>query len=196
MPVSVIRTRAAGSAACTTGASPRTTAALASRASSTRTAFMRAASSPGHSRAGQRPARRPRSRRTMIEPGRWSGPPLEWVVVSTASLNEAQANAVAELLRIAPVAGRLGRLFADAGHELFLEGGSVRDALLGRLGHDLDFTTSARPDDIEALLRRFSPAVWTIGKEFGTVGCRVVDPETGTDWVIEVTTFRSDAYVA
>jgi poly(A) polymerase len=114
--------------------------------------------------------------------------------VSTASLNEAQANAVAELLRIAPVAGRLGRLFADAGHELYLVGGSVRDALLGRLGHDLDFTTSARPDDIEALLRKFSPAVWTIGKEFGTIGCKV--SEGGTSWVIEITTFRSDAYAA
>ena len=111
-------------------------------------------------------------------------------------MSRVQANAVAELLRIAPVADRLGELFAEAGHELYLVGGSVRDALLGRLGHDLDFTTSARPDDIEALLRRFSPAVWTIGKEFGTVGCRVVDPATGTDWVIEVTTFRSDAYVA
>jgi poly(A) polymerase len=114
--------------------------------------------------------------------------------VSTASLNEAQVNAVAELLRIAPVAGRLGRLFSDAGHELYLVGGSVRDALLGRLGHDLDFTTSARPDDVEALLRRFSPAVWTIGKEFGTIGCKVT--EGGTSWVIEVTTFRSDAYAA
>jgi poly(A) polymerase len=124
--------------------------------------------------------------------------------VSTPTLNQAQANAVAELMRIAPVAGRLGRLFAEAGHELYLVGGSVRDALLGRLGHDLDFTTSARPDDVEALLRRFSPAVWTIGKEFGTIGCKVDDVDTsagsarqgGTSWVVEVTTFRSDAYAA
>lgn len=124
--------------------------------------------------------------------------------MSTASLNEAQTRAVAELLRIAPVAGRLGRLFADAGHELYLVGGSVRDALLGRLGHDLDFTTSARPDDVEALLRRFSSAVWTIGKEFGTIGCKVTEAETGAgsarqgdvSWVVEVTTFRSDAYDA
>ena len=114
--------------------------------------------------------------------------------MSTADLNEAQANAVAGLLRIAPVAGRLGRLFADAGHELYLVGGSVRDALLGRLGQDLDFTTSARPDDVEALLRRFSPAVWTIGKDFGTIGCKVTD--SGVSWVVEVTTYRSDAYAA
>ena len=114
--------------------------------------------------------------------------------MSTPTLNQTQANAVAELMRIAPVAGRLGRLFTEAGHELYLVGGSVRDALLGRLGQDLDFTTSARPDDVEALLRRFSRSVWTIGKEFGTVGCKVVDGDVA--WVVEVTTFRSDAYAA
>jgi poly(A) polymerase len=95
-------------------------------------------------------------------------------------------------LQTAPVVDRLGALFAADGHELHLVGGSIRDALLGQLGHDLDFTTSARPDVVEALLRRFSPAVWTIGKEFGTVGCRVTD--AGAAWVIEVTTYRADAY--
>ena len=49
-------------------------------------------------------------------------------------------------------------LFVEHGHQLHLVGGSVRDAVLGQLGHDLDFTTSARPDDVEKLLRRFSPA--------------------------------------
>jgi poly(A) polymerase len=121
--------------------------------------------------------------------------PVKWSSVSTsasARLNDAQTNAVTELLRIAPVADELGRLFQEAGHELYLVGGSVRDALLGQLGHDLDFTTSARPDDVESLLRRFSPSVWTIGKEFGTIGCKVTTGETS--WVIEVTTFRSDVY--
>ncbi|HEY5845587.1 MAG TPA: CCA tRNA nucleotidyltransferase [Microlunatus sp.] len=110
---------------------------------------------------------------------------------------------MAELLRIAPIADRLGEEFAEAGHTLYLVGGSVRDALRGELGHDLDFTTDARPDDVEALLRRVTPAVWTIGKEFGTVGCRVDEPAAGASvadgevvsWVIEVTTFRSDVYV-
>jgi len=109
-----------------------------------------------------------------------------------ARLNEAQANAVSELLRIAPVADELGALFESHGHELYLVGGSVRDALLGELGSDLDFTTSARPDDVEALLRQVSPAVWTIGKQFGTIGCRLTTGEVS--WVIEVTTFRSDVY--
>jgi poly(A) polymerase len=112
--------------------------------------------------------------------------------VSKARLSSAQTQAVAELLRIAPVVDRLGSLFTGAGHELYLVGGSVRDALLGRLGHDLDFTTSARPEEIERLLRTFSRSVWTIGKAFGTIGCKVTDGDTS--WVIEVTTYRADAY--
>ena len=61
-------------------------------------------------------------------------------------LSEVQANAVRELLRVSPVAVELGGRFAAAGHALHLVGGSVRDALLGRLGDDLDFTTDARPE--------------------------------------------------
>ncbi|WP_344805387.1 CCA tRNA nucleotidyltransferase [Microlunatus ginsengisoli] len=109
-------------------------------------------------------------------------------------MSNAQTRAVTELLRIAPVVDRLGRLFEKAGHELYLVGGSVRDALLGQLGHDLDLTTSARPDEIERLLRSFSRSVWTIGKAFGTIGCKV--DEGGASWVIEVTTYRADAYEA
>ncbi|MGC3005527.1 CCA tRNA nucleotidyltransferase, partial [Streptomyces sp. G35A] len=62
-------------------------------------------------------------------------------------LTAAQRNAVAELLRVSPVADELGRRFVRAGHELHLVGGSVRDALLGRLGDDLDFCTDAHPDE-------------------------------------------------
>ncbi|MFC7619796.1 CCA tRNA nucleotidyltransferase [Microlunatus sp. GCM10028923] len=99
---------------------------------------------------------------------------------------------VAALLRIAPIADDLGRVFAAAGHRLFLVGGSVRDALLGGLGHDLDFTTSARPDEIERLLRSVTKAVWTIGKEFGTIGAKF--DVGGHEWIVEITTFRADAY--
>ena len=68
-------------------------------------------------------------------------------------MGRAQQNAVVELLRVAPVADELAARFTAAGHALFLVGGSVRDALLGRLGNDLDFTTDARPDAIAAILR-------------------------------------------
>ena len=66
----------------------------------------------------------------------------------------AQQNAVVELVRISPVADELAERFAAAGHRLYLVGGSVRDALLGRLGNDLDFTTDARPPEILAAAER------------------------------------------
>ncbi|RRD48332.1 CCA tRNA nucleotidyltransferase [Arachnia propionica] len=107
-------------------------------------------------------------------------------------LTQAQRNAVAELLRSSGVIGELGRHFEAAGHQLYLVGGSVRDALLGRLGSDLDFTTSARPDDTHAILKQFTPTTWDIGKDFGTIGALKRDGDT--EWQIEVTTFRADAY--
>lgn len=107
-------------------------------------------------------------------------------------LSETQSKAVAQLLAQAPVISELGRLFADAGYSLYLVGGSVRDALLGRLGNDLDFTTNALPDDTEAILRRFTSAVWDIGRAFGTIGAKKF--RDGESWVIEITTFRADEY--
>ncbi|WP_372445085.1 CCA tRNA nucleotidyltransferase [Streptomyces verrucosisporus] len=105
-----------------------------------------------------------------------------------AVLGEAQRRAVSELLRVSPVADDLARRFKDAGFTLALVGGSVRDALLGRLGNDLDFTTDARPQDILALVRPWADAVWEVGIAFGTVGCRK------DDYQIEVTTYRSESY--
>lgn len=87
-----------------------------------------------------------------------------------------------------PLIGELGELFAQAGHDLHLVGGSVRDALMGTLGHDLDFTTDARPEETERLLRSRTRAVWDIGRAFGTIGARI------DRWVVEVTTYRTDVY--
>lgn len=107
-------------------------------------------------------------------------------------LTPAQSNAISDLLTSSPVIGDLGRRFEAAGHQLYLVGGSVRDALLGGLGHDLDFTTSARPDQTHALLSAFTPATWDVGREFGTIGASKRDGDA--EWVIEITTFRADAY--
>ncbi len=95
-----------------------------------------------------------------------------------------------ELDRLAPVLDGLGSLFADAGHELALVGGPVRDAMLGRAHTDLDLTTSARPDETERLLKAWGDATWDVGRAFGTIGCR------RGPWQVEVTTYRSDAYDA
>ncbi|MGI9063966.1 MAG: CCA tRNA nucleotidyltransferase [Pseudonocardiaceae bacterium] len=93
-----------------------------------------------------------------------------------------------ELLRIAPVADELAARFTAAGHRLHLVGGSVRDALLGRLGSDLDFTTDARPKQVLGLLAGWADAVWDTGIAFGTVGA----VRGGVQ--CEITTYRADAY--
>jgi len=84
----------------------------------------------------------------------------------------------------------LAERFAGAGWKLYLVGGVVRDALLDRLHGDvdLDFTTDARPDDVEALLAGWADAVWTQGKRFGTIGARFGDR------TVEITTHRAEAY--
>ncbi len=78
--------------------------------------------------------------------------------------------------------------FAEAGHELWVVGGALRDQLLGIAGHDEDFATSATPDEIEALAARLGRAVMTVGKRFGTIGVNL-----DGRWS-EFTTFRGDAY--
>ncbi len=103
-------------------------------------------------------------------------------------LTAAEQQGAAELLRIAPVADELGRRFERAGHELHLVGGSVRDALLGRLGDDLDFATDAHPDQTLAVLAGWAEAIWETGREFGTIGAQ----RRGLR--LEITTFRADAY--
>jgi len=109
-----------------------------------------------------------------------------------SSPSSAQTNALKHLLRLTPVVTELGALFGSAGQQLFLVGGTVRDALLDRLGDDLDFTTSAPPDLTERLLRTFTPAVWDIGKSFGTIGAsKIIGDAT---YKVEITTFRADAY--
>jgi poly(A) polymerase len=109
------------------------------------------------------------------------------------ALNAAQRRAVSELLRVSPVADDLARRFQQAGFQLALVGGSVRDALLGRLGNDLDFTTDALPEQVLKLVRGWADAVWEVGIAFGTVGCRK-DDAAGNSFQIEVTTYRSEAY--
>lgn len=82
----------------------------------------------------------------------------------------------------------LGEVFTKAGFEIALVGGPVRDTLLGITPHDLDLTTSARPEQIEATLKHWADAVWDVGRNYGTIGAR-----KGKD-VFEITTYRSDEY--
>lgn len=103
-------------------------------------------------------------------------------------MSEVQQTAVREMTRIAPVIDELGARFTEAGEEIALVGGPVRDALLGRLQNDLDFTTSARPEVTERLVKGWADATWDMGRAFGTIGCR------HGEWQVEITTYRSEKY--
>jgi poly(A) polymerase len=104
------------------------------------------------------------------------------------TIADVQRRVTEELDRIGEVIDSLGEAFAAEGFELALVGGPVRDAMLGRHHNDLDFTTSARPDDTERILKRWSGATWDMGRDFGTIGCRK------GPWQVEVTTYRSESY--
>jgi len=105
-----------------------------------------------------------------------------------AVLASTKARLAAELMRLGPVLEDLGARFAEAGHQLALVGGPVRDAALGRHSPDLDFTTDARPDRIQRLLRAWGDADWDIGRAYGTIGAQRGDVK------VEVTTYRSEHY--
>jgi poly(A) polymerase len=91
-----------------------------------------------------------------------------------------------------PVASDIGTelaaRFTQAGHQLYLVGGTVRDALLDRLGNDYDFATDARPERVRELLTGWADAIWDTGIAFGTMGA------TKRGVTVEITTFRSDSY--
>ena len=86
-----------------------------------------------------------------------------------------------------PIKG-LAEAFAAAGFELALVGGPVRDAFLGRKVHDLDFTTSATPDQIEKLVKPLADAIWDVGRAFGTIAAQL------GEHTVEITTYRADSY--
>src|SRR5918997_5397394 len=93
-----------------------------------------------------------------------------------------------EKIRVPLPLVRLGEVFSGAGHELYLVGGFVRDALGGSAGKDVDATTGAYPKEIKKLLRPAAEYLWTVGERFGTIGAKV------GPYDIEVTTYRSDLY--
>jgi poly(A) polymerase len=103
-------------------------------------------------------------------------------------------NAHDQLGELARLSRPVAETFAKAGFSLYAVGGSVRDALLDeprREDFEIDFTTNARPEDIERLMKPLCTALWQQGRAFGTIGGTLRD--SGVK--VEVTTFRSEAYV-
>ena len=92
------------------------------------------------------------------------------------------------LLDVPPSAIELGERFRDAGHELYLVGGIVRDLLLHRSSSDLDLATDALPRETTRILRDWADRRYFVGVNFGTVGARKADQ------TFEITTFRQEVY--
>jgi len=96
---------------------------------------------------------------------------------------------IRELIVVNPVADDLAQRFARAGRQLYLVGGSVRDALLRRPpGPDLDFATDAQPNDTIEIVHGWHEGQWLVGVEFGTVAI----VKRGVR--MEITTFRGERY--
>jgi poly(A) polymerase len=99
-----------------------------------------------------------------------------------------KAQRVRDLIKVPPVALDLARRFVDADRSLYLVGGAVRDALLGRPVAELDFATDAKANEVVEIVRGWHEAQWLVGIEFGTVGVQ----KNGVR--LEITSFRSERY--
>ncbi len=106
------------------------------------------------------------------------------------NLGAAGELAIQSLIARAPLASSLAAAFKEKGYRLALVGGPVRDAILGRLGNDLDFTTDAHPLETKKILNVWAENVWDTGILFGTIAGK------RGDTTVEVTTYRSESYDA
>lgn len=95
---------------------------------------------------------------------------------------------VGAAIEVDPLAQELGEVFAGAGYQLYLVGGVVRDALLGRPHTDLDLATDALPQETLRILRGWADRQYLMGIRFGTVGARKGETD------LEITTFRNEVY--
>ena len=95
---------------------------------------------------------------------------------------------LAQLLEDGSPVIKLADAFRAAGHELYLVGGTVRDAWLKRAHDDLDFATDATPDETKKIVKPLASSVWLQGEVFGTVGAEI------SGLRMEITTFRTEKY--
>ena len=108
--------------------------------------------------------------------------------MSNEKINLGRELALQSLVERAPLASSLATEFKAKGFRLALVGGPVRDAILGRLGNDLDFTTDAHPLETKKILKGWAENIWDTGIAFGTVAGK------RGDTTVEVTTYRSEKY--
>lgn len=71
---------------------------------------------------------------------------------------------------------------------IYAVGGCVRDYIMGVEPKDYDFCTQAKPDEIEARIKKSGRHAYLTGKRFGTIACKI------NGVMIEITTFRGESY--
>jgi tRNA nucleotidyltransferase/poly(A) polymerase len=77
---------------------------------------------------------------------------------------------------------KLHKLFKKNGKQLYVVGGAVRDAILGKRPKDFDLTTDAKPDEVLDIAKKGGFKSVEVGKQFGVV---IVGGH-------EIATFRKD----
>jgi tRNA nucleotidyltransferase/poly(A) polymerase len=84
---------------------------------------------------------------------------------------------------------KIQKVFKSKGKDLYLVGGSVRDALLSKAPKDWDLATDATPDEVIQMLKveSFITNVIETGKSFGVINALTDNDE------YEIATFRSES---
>ena len=77
-------------------------------------------------------------------------------------------------------------VFVKNGYKLFVVGGAVRDALLGKTPKDYDLATNAVPDKVESMMQKAGYKTLETGKAFGVINVFTDNDE------YEIATFRKD----
>ena len=83
----------------------------------------------------------------------------------------------------------LYKLFKKNKKELYVVGGAVRDALLGKNPKDFDLATDAKPEEVIEILKKGGiPTIGEVGQQFGVVIAKTPSFKEG----MEIATFRED----
>ena len=79
-------------------------------------------------------------------------------------------------------------VFKKNGYKLYIVGGAVRDAVLGKTPKDYDLATDAVPDKVEEMMKKAGLKTLPTGKAFGVINVFTSEGE------YEIATFRDDRY--
>ncbi len=75
-------------------------------------------------------------------------------------------------------------VFKKNGYKLYVVGGAVRDAVLGKTPKDFDLATDAVPDEVEKMMKEAGLRTLPTGKAFGVINVFTSEGE------YEIATFR------